>query len=170
MSTWKKYGGIYQHENTNSLTVGSITTDFLTVRQKITNTLITYDSLNVTNHAVINILDVSSLNVNSNGYYLKNIYIYQHLYLDENGDVFMCGKNGSVGLNTDNPQSTFDISGSNYETLNVITTQPVNRNIVARNVNNQGIVLLSDKEGSIIQFFNETPIQNYDMSDPKIYN
>jgi len=111
-----------------------------------TNTLVTG------NLVVINTLNTRNTNVS------ENLFVQGNIYLNPAKDTFIYGKSSKVGINTNNPQATLDISGAFNESIHVKTSQIINKNILARNKNNQGIVLLSDASGAYVEFFTETPI------------
>ena len=104
------------------------------------------------NLVVINTLTTRNTNVT------ENLFVQGNIYLDPDKDTYIYGKASKVGINTNNPQATLDISGAFNESINVKTYQTINKNILARNNNNQGIVLLSDASGAYVEFFTETPI------------
>ena len=185
--SWKKYGGIKNMESMNNLTVQNIVTDTFTVREAFLN-LITIngglivngptnlnDILNVTKTVTLseklivyqdtslNTVTASNLEVintitTKNNYISENLFVQGNIFLGPNQDIFVHGNSGNFGINTYNPTATLDISGASNESINVYTSNTINKNILARNVNNQGIVLLSDTSGAYIEFFTETPI------------
>ena len=163
--SWKQYGGINNLSKPSNVTVGTVVADHFTVRNSFLNVLFNVRDLQVTgnahllnNLAVSNNIQTLSLDVSKNMNVLGNIYLQNALYLDQYRDVFLYGNNNSVGINTKTPVSTLDISGSNFSSINVYTSDTTNKNILARNVDNKGLVLATDTSGSYILFYNETPI------------
>jgi len=170
--SWKQYGGINNLSKPSNVTVGTVVADHFTVRNSFLNVLFNVRDLQVTgnahllnNLAVSNNIQTLSLDVSQNMNVLGNIYLQNALFLDEYQDVFLYGNNNSVGINTQTPVSTLDICGSNFSTLNVYTSDTTNKNILARNVDNQGLVLATDTSGSYILFYNETPIPQNTMTE-----
>lgn len=122
------------------------------------------------NLVVFDIFNAREVSISENLYVQGNVFISQNLsvsedlsvqgniFLDPDKDIFIYGKNNKFGINTNNLTATLDVSGTHNESINVWTTQTINKNILARNNQNQGIVLLSDTSGAYIEFFTETPI------------
>ena len=113
----------------------------------------------------LNDLDVSgNVDISSNLYVKGNTYLYNPLYLvgskgqnlDLNtgiGTSFFIGDVSGVGMNKYNPEATLDISGVISSVLNLYTTTSDNRNILARNNANYGVVLSTDLSHSYIDFY-----------------
>ena len=173
--SWKKYGGTKNLENFNNITVNNIVSDTFTVREAILNLLRIDGDLIVNGYVGIqkDLTISGNVYVNSvfganlvtfnvvktqEAYVSGNIFVDGNIYLDPRRDTFIYGTNGRVGIHTNTPIATLDVSGSYNETLNVSTTQSINKNVLARNNANQGIVLLSDPNGDYIEFFCETPV------------
>ena len=57
-----------------------------------------------------------------------------------------------LGINTNTPSATLDIAGKELSTLNVHTTYPANRNILAQNASGNFISLYTDNSTNSIQF------------------
>ena len=111
-----------------------------------------------------NIVVSGNADFSSNIYVHGNSYLYNPLYLvgpsGENLDLdtgigtsFFIGDVSGVGLNKYNPEATLDISGVSSAVLNVYTTSSTNRNILARNNRNYGVVLSTDLSHSYIDFY-----------------
>ena len=69
---------------------------------------------------------------------------------------------GHVGINNPAPVAALDIFSGLTKVLDVKSNQATNYNILARNVNNTGIVLYTNNETSSVRFFNETEIDGVD--------
>ncbi len=139
---------------------------YLTVQQTVTlqENLIVYGNVDISNNNLTrgnlttgNLVVQNNISIR-NTTISENLSVYGNIYLDPAGDTYLYGKSSKVGINTHNPLATLDISGAYNESINVQTSQPINKNILARNKNNQGIVLLSDTSGAYVEFFTETPI------------
>jgi hypothetical protein len=185
--SWKKYGGLKNLENFNNVTINNIVTDTFTVRDAIINLLriegdllvngfvtvrddvringnIFVNSIIGANLVVFDIINIREGHVSGNLFVSQNVSISENLsvsgniFLDPAKDTFIYGKNHKFGINTNNLTATLDISGIHNESINVWTTQSINKNILSRNRDNQGIVLLSDTSGAYVEFFTETAI------------
>jgi predicted acyltransferase (DUF342 family) len=106
-----------------------------------------------------------------------NTYLHQHLEVDRtatvrdklilgesaNGNTFLFGNtNGKIGVNTINPQSSYDILSSNTPFgFNVrSTTEQYLYTVPTQNVNGQGIVMKSNVADSKIEFYVDNTIQS----------
>ena len=105
-----------------------------------------------------------NLDICGNLHVNRNTFLYYPLYLvGPNGDnldlttgigtSFFVGATGGVGLNKYNAEATLDISGVSSAVLNLYTTASSNRNILARNKANYGVVLSTDLSHSYIDFY-----------------
>jgi hypothetical protein len=185
--SWRKYGGTKNLENFNNITVNNIVTDSFTVRNAILNLLriegdlLVNGTVTVRNDLIIkgNIFVDSEFGANlvtfdilrtREGHISENFYVQGNIIFDPKQDSFLYATNSLMGLNNNKPTATLDISGIYQEGINVWSTQPINKNVLSRNNNNQGIVLLTDPRGAYIEFFNETPIpasnNNIVLQDP----
>lgn len=182
--SWKKYGGTNNFEKTNDITVNSVVTNYLTLRNAYVGTFEISGNLHVDKYASI----AQDLSVNGDIFGNKNLtidgsatiagttrqegdeFMYEHLYMGQTtSSNYFYGKDSSgIGINTTNPQATLDINGSTISSLNVYTSQTTNRNIIAQNSNNQGIVVYTDLSSSAIQFFNDSAINSDLEGDAKI--
>lgn len=66
---------------------------------------------------------------------------------------YMFGNISGIGVNRIDPVATLDISSANVYALNVVGHQPVNTNILAKNIGGNGIVLSADVDNSIVGFY-----------------
>jgi len=102
-------------------------------------------------------------NLTTNG----NTFLYNKLYLvgpngegynsnTNTGNIFILGSATGIGINNTNPDAILDIFGDNSKILNVKSSQSQNRNILARNNQNSGIVLSVDNSNnnrSYLEFY-----------------
>ena len=195
MSSWKTYGG--QSENIGSASFRNITTETLRVRDKFIGNFDISGSLYVSTDAsfggnvtINHSLDVSE-NITSNNNFVLNLLnvandaqFENKVYFGKsnringvyNGpgdpDNYFYGLNGNgIGLGTTNPIATLDICGNNFASIQVNAPNSIyNRNILARNKNNEGIVLGTDSSHSYIEFYIDTPISKLELTDPPTYD
>lgn len=188
--SWKQFGGINKFDKINNLNVNTIFADNMTLRNSYLGTLDICGNVAIKNNLIVD----GNIDFNSRLYVQKdlevdgnfkllgnsicysnsttagnvemqsNVLIYDNLYLGSGSTTYFYGDSTGIGVNKTNPETTFDIYGTNTATLNVYSTQTTNRNILARNVNNQGIQLTTNSSTSSIGFFNDQTItsSNYD--------
>jgi len=173
MSSWKKYGGIDNFDKSNHITVNSIVADYFTIKKQfvgdfdICGNVIVGKQLVVDGVAIINgIMKTRSIDM-SGDLAVNNIdcsYNGRFNNMEVNNDLkmsnsqFMYGDGSGIGINNRNPKATLDISGNNMTSINVYTSNPINRNVLAHNGNHNGIALWSDNTSSYIDFFVKTDI------------
>jgi len=169
--SWKKYGGLKNLQDFNNITVNNIVTDTLTVKNSFLSIRIQGDleifgntyqhgDINVDNNInVDNTINTKFLNVTSSAFInnatLNELHVNGNIYLDPENDTFLNANDHKLGLNKINPEATLDIYSIKQESLNVYTTESINKNILARNSKNNGIVFLTDNSGAYIEFYGE---------------
>ena len=65
---------------------------------------------------------------------------------------------GKIGINAPFPEAALDIFSGLQKVIDVKSNDEINYNILARNVNNTGVVLYADNTTTSVRFFNETEI------------
>ena len=188
-NNWKKYGGINKLDKMNFLNVNSITTDKLTLREAyvgafdICGNVVISENLSVDGNTKLNAnlyiiqnLDISknlvvdgNIIVNGNSTFTnsKSVF-YNNVYLGPDEAQYFYGTPNGIGVNIQNPNATLDICGNRVEVFNVFSDLSSNRNIIARNMNHQGIVVSVDNSNSTIDFFNDASINNLNPYDGRI--
>jgi hypothetical protein len=171
MTTWKKYGGSV--DILTNLSVGSIVADSLSLNNFYIGNWDICGGLRVKDNALVSSdLDVcgnltvgkgfsvkGSINfsddalIKGNLVILKNLYVSENVYFDASGTTLLHATNGAFGLNSLNPVATLDISSDRVEALSLKSSQVVNRNVLAQNVNGQGIVFNVDSSTAEIKMF-----------------
>jgi len=176
--SWKKYGGINKYEKLNNITVNSIVSDSITIRQSIvgnfniSGNLIVGDtivgkgdmtlagslsvdgSFNLYNDAIV----TGSVSIGENITVDGNVYLSNILYLGTEQSNYIFSDANGIGINVEYPGATLDIQGIRSEVLNVYTTELTNRNIIAQNGNNVGIAVNTNDTYSYIDFYNDISI------------
>ena len=178
--SWKQFGGIHNMDKMSTISVTTIVADNMTLRSSYLGTLDICGNVVIKNNLIVegNIDFNSRLYVQNDlivdgNYYLlgntiaeanvemhSNVLIYENLYLGSGATTYFYGDSTGIGVNKTDPETTFDIYGTSVETLNVYSTQTTNRNILARNANNQGIQLTTNSSTSSIGFFNDQTISS----------
>ena len=188
MSSWKKYGG------TNSappvdIKVNGIVTNYFTVLQGITNDidicgnmviakrLDVYGDVSFNKNVTVvgkfsldQDLDVTkNLTVGQNAIISGTVTINNYLYFKGKSGAYLFGDDKGFSINKEDPEAILDICGNNTYGLNIQSSLTNNKNILARNVSGQGIILSVDPSNSKISFFHDTSIniQNMNGENPK---
>jgi len=175
--SWRKYGGINKLDQRNNITVNSIVADRFTVREAFLTTFNITGDFNIFGNAIItqkirigDAVETNNLDVSGNTVINGKIYMTKFAnpaYLKGGSAAY------TLGLNTSDPVSTFDISSNQMSALNVKTSNNINRNILARNVNDRGIALYvnDNTESSTVQFYGSNLTTNLNSPDAQItYN
>jgi hypothetical protein len=185
--SWKKYGGINNLDNFNTITTNSIITNYLSIRQNYIGNFTVDGSIYIHNYLYV-IKDISSNgNIYASGDIISksniyvsgtlfvndldisnNLIVVNKLYLGSSLSNYLYGNDTGIGVNKTNPICTFDISGSTQQVLNIQSHNITNTNVIASNVLSQGITVSASINTSSIQFFNNTPIQLNGISDAEI--
>jgi hypothetical protein len=186
MSTFRKYGGTQNYSKDNNITTNTLVCNNLVLRNDYVGTFtidggleVSADShfgqnvdisgnLTAQNVQINSGFVFSDLSINGNLEVFQNttiegyLNVYDALYFGQGANSYLFGNQTQelLGLNTTDPQATLDIQGSTTNVLNVYSNQPTNRNIIAQNQNNHGIVVQTSDISSSIQFFNDTTISN----------
>jgi predicted acyltransferase (DUF342 family) len=186
MSTFRKYGGTQNFSKDNNITTNTLVCNNLVLRNNYVGTFtidggleVSADShfgqnvdisgnLTAQNVQINSGFVFSDLSINGNLEVFQNttiegyLNVYDALYFGQGANSYLFGNQTQelLGLNTTDPQATLDIQGSTTNVLNVYSNQPTNRNIIAQNQNNHGIVVQTSDISSSIQFFNDTTISN----------
>jgi hypothetical protein len=186
MSTFRKYGGTQNYSKDNNITTNTLVCNNLVLRNNYVGTFtidggleVSADShfgqnvdisgnLTAQNVQINSGFVFSDLSINGNLEVFQNttiegyLNVYDALYFGQGANSYLFGNQTQelLGLNTTDPQATLDIQGSTTNVLNVYSNQPTNRNIIAQNQNNHGIVVQTSDISSSIQFFNDTTISN----------
>jgi hypothetical protein len=188
-ANWKKYGGINKNEKMNNLNVTSIVTDSLTLRNAYTGAFDICGNVTISEKLYVNkktsfndniyvranvdisknvIIDGNIL-VNGNSTFTNAQSVFNNIvYLGEDKAQYLYGNPNGIGVNILNPNATLDICGNRVEVLNVFSDLSTNRNIIARNINKQGIVVSVDNSYSTIDFFNDASINPLNRYDGRI--
>ena len=173
MSSWKKYGGIDIFERSNHITVNSIVADYFTIKKQfvgdfdICGNVIVGKQLVVDGIVIINgsmktksidmsgNLAVDNIDCRYNGRF-NNMEVNSDLNMSRN--QFMHGDVSGIGINNRNPKATLDISGNNISSINVYSSNPINRNVLSHNEYHNGVALWSDSTNTYIDFFVKSDI------------
>lgn len=176
MSSWKQYGGRDKFENMNNLTVNTLVCENFVMRSQYFGDWKFTGSLDVSQDAIIR----GDLNVYKNSDFSGNVIIRGQLTVlgtDISGSVGvsedivvkrniflgpdtapksnLSGTNYMVGINKQNTDlyATLDISGNIERTIDIHAYVPNNKNVIARNINNQGITVNVEPTRAYIDFY-----------------
>jgi hypothetical protein len=85
--------------------------------------------------------------------------------------AYLIGDSSGIGINTETPESIFDVRGLlEYQTnvLRVSSVAPTNRNIIAQNKNGKGIVVYSSDNGTNLEFYNSSTTRESTDNPPDV--
>lgn len=174
MSSWRKYGGTNNFENTSDMKLNSLVTNYFTILKQITNDIDVSGNISVSNRLNVygdvsfnqnltvegNVIIHNDLDVSGNSHIHKNQYIdgnltvLNHLYFQNDPtDVYIYGNEFGIAVNKEIPEADFDILGNSLYILNVKSSLVDSHNILCRNVNDQGIMLSIDSMNATIGYF-----------------
>jgi hypothetical protein len=176
MSSWKQYGGRDKFENMNNLTVNTLVCENFVMRNQYFGDWKFTGSLDVAQGAIIR----GNLIVNKNSDFSGNVIIRGQLTvlgthilgsLSINEDIIIkrnifigpdtapktivSGTNNMIGINLQNSEinATLDICGNIERTIDIHTHVPNNKNVIARNINDQGITVNVEPTRAYIDFY-----------------
>ena len=170
--SWKKYGGTNKLDKLNNISVNTIVTDKFTLKNFYVGDWDICGGLNVTNNANIKkdlyvegsifgtgditidgSMNVFNTNIIGDVFVANSAYIRENIFLDLSGGTLLHGENRKFGFNTLTPQATIDICGDLVRTIDIHTSTLSNKNVIARNVNSQGITENVEPTRSYIDFY-----------------
>ena len=143
-------GNAYLNKNVDIGTSGAAPPYLLNVY----NNSIFYGAVNFTNDFVTQ----GNIDSNQNVNVKNNIILGNVLYFDNGNSQFIYGNTSGLGINTLTPTAGLDISTNFIKGIQVQSSQTTNKNTLAQNNQNKGIVLGADISSSYIQFFNDHTI------------
>jgi len=177
-NAWKQYGGISKVDNFTTINASTIIADQFISR----STRPTYQFLNGTFQTSLDLISgrhlmsYDSTYVHANIAVNGNIYNNNKLYFGGNESIeyndpriyptisigethaYMYGNAINIGVNTIEPKTAFNITGIDDSITDILTIESsniYNRNIIAQNVNQRGVVIDTDDISSNIHFYND---------------
>jgi hypothetical protein len=170
--SWKKYGGTNKLDKLNNISVNTIVTDKFTLKNfyvgdwdicgglrvkddaVLSNDLTVrgdiYGNGNITIDGAMNVLNT---NIIGNVFVAENAFVRENIYMDLSGGTVLHGENRRFGFGTLSPQATMDISSDLVRTIDIHTSTATNKNVIARNVANQGITVNVEPTRAYIDFY-----------------
>ena len=173
-NTWRQYGGTRKQNQFHNLTIGTLVADQVLLREsyagkfKIPGSIFVGADVN----AIGNVYAFSSSVTTFDSYTGKNLFLKKNLYfgtdvslndIDLLNHAYMAGNfaNKTIGVNTQNPTSSFDINGANFTQTQILSVSSLSsqvRSIPAKNVNNCGIALSATDNNALFAFYVDTPL------------
>ena len=153
--SFRKYGGTNKLEKNNNITVHSIVADTFTIRDAFLSIFTIEGDLQIGGNGIISNNLTVSQQINATTLDISsNATIEGNLYLNASKDVFLRGSGQMIGINKTTPTATLDISSNKVQAFNLKTSTTNNRNIIARNLTNNGLaVVATGTTESGIQFY-----------------
>jgi predicted acyltransferase (DUF342 family) len=175
-NTWRQYGGTRKQNQFHNLTIGTLVADQVLLREsyagkfKIPGSIFVGADVN----AIGNVYAFGSSVTTFDTYTGKNLFVKKNLYfgtdsslndIDLLNHAYMAGNyaNETIGVNTQNPTSCFDIYGANSAQTQILSVNSLStqvRSIPAKNVNNRGIALSATDNNAVFAFYVDTSL-NY---------
>lgn len=176
MASWKKYGGKDKFENMNNLTVNTLVCENFVMRNqyfgdwKFTGSLDVaqeavirgntyfYKNIDISGNAIIHgKLIVLSTDVSGTVTVSEDIDVKRNIYIGPDSALksVISGTNNRIGINKQNNNlyATLDISGNIERTIDIHAYVPNNKNVVARNISDQGITVNVEPTRAYIDFY-----------------
>ena len=173
--SWKKYGGTNKLDKLNNISVNTIVTDKFTLKNfyvgdwdicgglrakdnalMLSDLTVEGDIYGFGNINIDGAMNVFNTNIIGNIFIAENAFVKETLYMDLSGGTLLRGENNRFGFNTLTPQATMDISSDLVRTIDIHTTTATNKNVVARNVFNQGMTVNVEPNRAYIDFYVDT--------------
>lgn len=170
--SWKKYGGTNKLDKLNNISVNTIVTDKFTLKNFYVGDWDICGGLRVKDDAILSkdltvqgdihgygnitidgAMNVFNTNIIGNVFVAENAFVRENIYMDFSGGTVLHGENRRFGFGTLSPQATMDISGDLVRTIDIHTSTTTNKNVVARNVANQGITVNVEPTRAYIDFY-----------------
>jgi len=170
--SWKKYGGTNKLDKINNISVNTVVTDKLTLKNfyvgdwdicgglrakddtyLMSNLYVAGDISCQGDVTIDGSLNVLNTNIVGNVFIAENAFVRQNIFMDYSGGTMLHGENRRFGFNTATPQATIDISGDLVRTIDIHTSTATNKNVIARNVANQGITVNVEPTRAYIDFY-----------------
>ena len=170
--SWKKYGGTNKLDKLNNISVNTIVTDKFTLKNFYVGDWDICGGLRVKDDSILNkdltvhgdiygygnitidgAMNVFNTNIIGNVFVAENAFVRENIYMDFSGGTVLHGENRRFGFGTLSPQATIDISGDLVRTIDIHTSTTTNKNVVARNVANQGITVNVEPTRAYIDFY-----------------
>jgi predicted acyltransferase (DUF342 family) len=176
MSSWKKYGGKDKFDNMSDLTVKTLVCENFIMRNKyqgswsftgaldvskdatIGGNLFVYQNADISGNLNIHgILIVEKTDISGTISVSEDILVRRNIYIGPEPGVktIISGKENMFGINLQNTNlhATLDISGNMERTIDIHAYTPNNKNVIARNMYNQGITVNVEPSRAYIDFY-----------------
>ena len=170
--SWKKYGGTNKLDKINNISVNTVVTDKFTLKNfyvgdwDICGGLRAKDNTNLMKNLNVDgdiytkgsitidgSMNVYNTNIIGNVFIAENAFIRQNIFMDLSGRTMLHGENRRFGFGTVSPQATIDISGDLVRSIDIHASTTTNKNVVARNVANQGMTVNVEPTRAYIDFY-----------------
>ena len=174
-NTWKQYGGIRKQDKFHNLTIGTLVADQVLLRESYAGKFRIPGSIYVgaDTYTIGNTYSYTNTYTTFDNFVGKNNYINKLLYfgtdtsindLDAYNHAYMCGdfSANTIGINTITPTHSLDIKGIDSKTdiLSISSNTSQVRNVLGKNVNNNGITLNVTNTNATLGFYIDTSL-NY---------
>uniref|UniRef100_A0A6C0B3T4 Fibronectin type-III domain-containing protein n=1 Tax=viral metagenome TaxID=1070528 RepID=A0A6C0B3T4_9ZZZZ len=173
-NTWRQYGGTRKQNQFHNLTIGTLVADQVLLREsyagkfKIPGSIFVGADVN----AIGNVYAFGSSLTTFDTYTGKNLFVKKNLYFGTDASLadlellnhaYMAGNfaNKTIGINTQNPVSSFDINGANSSQTQILSVSSLStqvRCVLGQNVNKSGIALSATENNAVFAFYVDTDL------------
>lgn len=176
MTSWKKYGGKDKFENMNNLTVNTLVCENFVMRSQYFGDWKFTGSLDVAQDAIVRGNFYSYKNADFSGNVIirgkltvvgtdisgslsisEDIIVKRNIFLgpDTAPKSIVSGTDNKVGINIQNTDlgATLDICGNIERTIDIHAYVPNNKNVIARNMYDQGVTVNVEPSRAYIDFY-----------------
>ena len=172
-NNWRKYGSQLNQEQNKAAEFQFLTVGTLQLLSSyagnfnisgglfVSENSIFYKNVEIKGNLATQNLTLTDITTKGNVFVEGTAQFFNQIFLGPSMEtLFFYGvSNEGIGLGTLTPSATLDISGQNAASFQVwAPASLINRNILARNRLNEGVVIGADTSHSYIQFYQETPI------------
>jgi len=143
---------VREHSSLNDVCMNSIV---------VNNTAVFNGNVNLTGSISGNNIITSNFQSTGNAIFNSNVYYNNH---------YLFGNANGIGIDNSNPLATLDICSNLVAGLNIHTSNSTNKNILASNLYNRGVVIgASGSQNTSIDFFTNMDISNASKGDSYIH-
>jgi len=174
-NTWKQYGGIRKQDKFHNLNIGTLVADQVLLRESYAGKFKIPGSVYVGAdvYTTGNTYNYTNTYTSFDNFVGKNLYVKKLLYfgtdasiseIDAYNHAYMYGdfSANSIGINNTAPKYSFDIQGINNQTniFSVSSNTSQIRNVLGKNVNNDGVTLNVTNTTATLGFYIDTSLND----------
>jgi len=182
-NTWKQYGGIRKQDKFHNLNIGTLVADQVLLRESYAGKFRIPGSIYVGAdvYTIGNTYSYTNTYTTFDNFVGKNLYVNKLLYFGTDNSIndinaynhaYMYGdfSANTIGVNTITPSHALDIKGigSTTDILSVSSNTSQVRNVLGKNVTNDGISLKVTNTDALLGFYIDTNLNYASTPDAQI--